>query len=194
MSANRRVHRGASWLALCTPAASPCADDQRAARVVERALEPVENAPGPPGPMPVTRRRSSTTYSTPSSAVEHAPVQELGRAEEQVALQLEDGDRVAEPRRSASYSTVGRCRLDRTLVHRYERRTTDRTTGWKRNGCSEYSAARRWHTLIARTLLPRASRRGENTPMPNWPGSTATMPPETPLLAGRPTVKAHSPA
>jgi hypothetical protein len=43
------------------------------------------------------------------------------------------------------------------------------------------------HTATPRTLLPRASRRGENTPMPSWPGSTASTPPETPLFAGNPT-------
>ena len=30
--------------------------------------------------------------------------------------------------------------------------------------------------------------------MPSWPGSTAMMPPQTPLFAGRPTVYIHSPA
>ena len=30
--------------------------------------------------------------------------------------------------------------------------------------------------------------------MPSWPGSTATMPPPTPLLAGMPTALTQSPA
>jgi len=42
------------------------------------------------------------------------------------------------------------------------------------------------HTRMPRTLLPRGSSKGENTPMPSCPGSTAMMPPETPLLAGMP--------
>ena len=41
-------------------------------------------------------------------------------------------------------------------------------------------------TRMPRKLLPRASSGGEKTPMPSWPGSTAMMPPETPLLAGMP--------
>lgn len=43
------------------------------------------------------------------------------------------------------------------------------------------------------TLFPFASRRGENTATPIWPGRTPRTPPPTPLLAGRPTVKIHSP-
>ena len=35
--------------------------------------------------------------------------------------------------------------------------------------------------------VPRSSSAGENTPMPSCPGSTAMMPPPTPLLAGIPT-------
>ena len=38
-----------------------------------------------------------------------------------------------------------------------------------------------------RILSAYESSGGENTPMPNCPGSTARMPPPTPLLAGRPT-------
>ena len=30
--------------------------------------------------------------------------------------------------------------------------------------------------------------------MPTWPGSAPMIPPETPLLAGKPTVEVHSPA
>ena len=47
---------------------------------------------------------------------------------------------------------------------------------------------------MPRTVLPSASRRGEKTPIPSLPGSTAKIPPETPLLAGRPTETSHSPA
>ena len=47
---------------------------------------------------------------------------------------------------------------------------------------------------MPRTVLPCASTRGENTPIPSLPGSTARTPPETPLLAGSPTDTSHSPA
>ncbi len=46
---------------------------------------------------------------------------------------------------------------------------------------------------MPRTLLPRASIGGENTANPSWPGDTASTPPDTPLLAGRPTRYIHSP-
>ena len=42
-------------------------------------------------------------------------------------------------------------------------------------------------TLMPRKLLPWESKGGEKTPMPNCPGSTAMMPPPTPLFAGNPT-------
>ena len=45
-----------------------------------------------------------------------------------------------------------------------------------------------------RTLLPCGSSRGEKTAIPIWPGRTASTPPPTPLLAGRPTSATHSPA
>jgi hypothetical protein len=48
-------------------------------------------------------------------------------------------------------------------------------------------------SLMPRTLLPFASNGGENTPSPNCPGSTAMMPPPTPLLAGMPTLKTQPP-
>src|SRR6185312_6734192 len=38
-----------------------------------------------------------------------------------------------------------------------------------------------------RTLLPASSSGGEKVAIPNWPGTTAMMPPPTPLLAGTPT-------
>ena len=44
-----------------------------------------------------------------------------------------------------------------------------------------------------RTLFPRSSSRGLNSPMPNCEGLTATRPPDTPDLAGRPTRNSHSP-
>jgi hypothetical protein len=43
-------------------------------------------------------------------------------------------------------------------------------------------------TSTPRTLLPRSSSAGEKMPMPSCPGSTAMMPPPTPLLAGMPTL------
>ena len=46
---------------------------------------------------------------------------------------------------------------------------------------------------MPRTLLPRSSRRGLNVPMPNCSGRIATMPPPTPLFAGRPTCTSQSP-
>ena len=39
-----------------------------------------------------------------------------------------------------------------------------------------------------------ASTLGDQTHRPHWPGTTARMPPPTPLLAGRPTRTAKSPA
>jgi len=56
------------------------------------------------------------------------------------------------------------------------------------------SRERSVHTATPRTLLPRASSGGENTPMPSCPGKTAMMPPATPLFAGMPTAYTHSPA
>jgi putative hemolysin len=50
------------------------------------------------------------------------------------------------------------------------------------------------HTLMPRTLLPCRSSPGEKTPMPSLPGTTARMPPLTPLLAGMPIWYAHCPA
>src|SRR5918997_1833532 len=49
-------------------------------------------------------------------------------------------------------------------------------------------------TAVPRTLLPYASSPGEKTPIPNLPGTTAMMPPLTPLLAGMPIWYAHCPA
>ena len=60
--------------------------------------------------------------------------------------------------------------------------------------CRPSRSERLRHTRTPRTLLPRASNSGEYTPMPSWPGSTATMPPPTPLLAGMPTALTQSPA
>src|SRR5690606_30042586 len=45
----------------------------------------------------------------------------------------------------------------------------------------------------ARTELPALSSRGENAPAAPLPGATATMPPETPDLAGIPISNSHSP-
>jgi len=45
-----------------------------------------------------------------------------------------------------------------------------------------------------RTLLPWAASGGEKVPIPSWPGSTARMPPATPLFAGRPTSNTQWPA
>src|SRR5438309_5607628 len=42
-------------------------------------------------------------------------------------------------------------------------------------------------TFWALTLLPASSSGGANTAIAPLPGTTATMPPPTPLLAGRPT-------
>ena len=41
--------------------------------------------------------------------------------------------------------------------------------------------------------FPFASSAGEKTPIPMRPGTTARIPPETPLLPGRPTRTANSP-
>src|SRR5579862_5999237 len=46
---------------------------------------------------------------------------------------------------------------------------------------------------IARMLLPAAFSRGENAAIAKRPGTTATIPPPTPVLAGRPAVYIHSP-
>src|SRR5215213_702814 len=46
-------------------------------------------------------------------------------------------------------------------------------------------------TAVPRTLLPYASSPGEKTAMPSLPGTTAMMPPLTPLLAGMPIRYAH---
>jgi len=48
-------------------------------------------------------------------------------------------------------------------------------------------------TRTPRTELPMTSSLGLQTQMPNMPGTTRKMFPLTPLLAGRPTVQAHSP-
>ena len=42
-----------------------------------------------------------------------------------------------------------------------------------------------------RTVFPRASNGGDHIPMPMTFGTTKTKAPETPLLAGRPTLKAN---
>ena len=47
---------------------------------------------------------------------------------------------------------------------------------------------------MPRTELPLPSTGGENVAKPSWPGTTTINPPETPLLAGSPTVYSHSPA
>ena len=44
-----------------------------------------------------------------------------------------------------------------------------------------------------RTLLPASFSRGENAAIANRPGTTATMPPPTPVLAGKPAVYIQSP-
>ena len=44
-----------------------------------------------------------------------------------------------------------------------------------------------------RTLLPASLSRGENAAIAKRPGTTATMPPPTPVLAGRPAVYIQSP-
>ena len=49
-------------------------------------------------------------------------------------------------------------------------------------------------TATPRTLFPCPSSGGDQTAIPSWPGRTARMPPDTPLLAGRPTPTNHSPA
>src|SRR4029077_20249491 len=60
--------------------------------------------------------------------------------------------------------------------------------------CSPSCSDRLRHTRTPRTLLPLASSSGEYVPIPSCPGSTATMPPPTPLLAGMPTALTQSPA
>ena len=46
---------------------------------------------------------------------------------------------------------------------------------------------------IERTLLPAAFNLGEKAAIANRPGTTATIPPPTPVLAGKPAVYIHSP-
>src|SRR6516225_1414051 len=46
---------------------------------------------------------------------------------------------------------------------------------------------------MPRTELPCSSSRGDQTAMPIRPGITSSTAPDTPLLAGRPMVKANSP-
>ena len=53
--------------------------------------------------------------------------------------------------------------------------------------CRSQARDRALQTLMPRTLFPCLSSRGEKTPMPSCPGRTATIPPATPLFAGRPT-------
>ena len=60
--------------------------------------------------------------------------------------------------------------------------------------CRPKRSASRSHASTPRTLLPAASSSGLNSPMPNCPGLTASTPPDTPLLAGRPTRSIHAPA
>src|ERR1051325_8449259 len=48
-------------------------------------------------------------------------------------------------------------------------------------------------TFCAFTLLPASSSRGPKTAIAPLPGTTATMPPPTPLFAGRPTCQAQPP-
>ena len=47
--------------------------------------------------------------------------------------------------------------------------------------------------FCARTELPDPSSFGEKAAMPITPGSTPTIPPPTPVLAGMPEVKIQSP-
>ena len=62
------------------------------------------------------------------------------------------------------------------------------------SACSSRSCESWRQACTPRTLLPCSSRRGENTASASCPGSTATMPPPTPLLAAMPTDATHSPA
>src|SRR4029079_1647259 len=48
-------------------------------------------------------------------------------------------------------------------------------------------------TFCAFTLLPASSSGGANTAIAPLPGTTATMPPPTPLLDGKPTCQAQPP-
>ncbi len=56
----------------------------------------------------------------------------------------------------------------------------------------EHVAAQRWTMASTarwpRTLFPAGSSGGENVPIAKRPGTTATMPPPTPLFAGTPTL------
>ena len=78
-------------------------------------------------------------------------------------------------RRAAAHGAAGLAGAGRTGGGR------SRSTARGRRGCRARCCRRR-----------RAG--GESVPMPSWPGSTARIPPATPLLAGRPTSKSHWPA
>ena len=50
-----------------------------------------------------------------------------------------------------------------------------------------------WEPFYIPTEFPRASKGGENIPMPITFGTARISAPETPLFAGRPTLKANLP-
>ena len=118
----------------------------------------------------------------------------LDRREDEVALQLVD----AHPLAGASSSS-----RSGSLRRRFELMRAEVVLGAQRRRAPSAARAgsagrsprdRSRQTATPRTLLPRASRRGEKTPMPSCPGSTASTPPATPLFAGMPTQYTHSPA
>ena len=76
-------------------------------------------------------------------------------------------------------------RADARSVER--ERTAESDGRGARRKWSSSSSESASQTATPRTLLPRASSGGEKTPIPSCPGSTARMPPDTPLFAGSPT-------
>ena len=118
----------------------------------------------------------------------------LGAGEQQVAVHLVDPGAAAvllEHRPVGLRALHGGRRLDDVV------RVADRAVGAARSraaACSSRSCESWRQAFTPRTLLPCSSSRGENTASASCPGSTATMPPPTPLLAAMPTDATHSPA
>jgi len=83
---------------------------------------------------------------------------------------------------SASRSAPVRVRRDAARRRSKRARIGDSAARAARKACSSSSSESALHTATPRTLLPRASSRGEKTPIPNCPGSTASKPPAIPSV------------
>ena len=160
--------------------------DDRSTRGVERLGQPVDHRDRgvvDVRDMPEVEDHEVGVFETRDDRA----VDLLGSGEEQVTLQLVQHDGAAPPGDGFVLGN-GADTIGDDLVAPHDA-SDDRLDSHGRAQQVQLQVTRhRSHDSMPRTLLPRLSSGGENTPMAGWPGSTAMTPPATPLFAGRPTL------